>query len=151
MRHSTFIRNGPFDAEVLHEDKLPLNVKYIEEQYKAKYIGEFTLKAKGGGWANKPVAIFWQAEAHPRGSNWFGLYRHEDGRWMITDAQAIVGVPINGLMNEKHEVIYSAYRHDCQSLNDMMIDGGRDYVRSSIGFTPVQFKIEEDGLVWVTQ
>lgn len=149
MRSIGFIRNCPFDAEVLHDDRLHINTRLVEEKYKAKYIGEFTLRTRDG-WANKPVAVFWQEVAHPQGSNYFGIYRDDLGHFLITDAQATVGILITGLMNEKHEVIYSAYRHDCQTHGGMLIDGGRDYTRSSAG-TPVQFKIEGDGLVWVTQ
>lgn len=150
--NSRFIKDCPFDAEILHFDKLGLGTDYIAEIKAATYIGEFCLKSRDGGWANTPVAVFYQETPHPRGSNHFGIYFSPfTQQVMIADAKSIVNVPITGLMNDKHEIIYSAYRHDCQELGGMMIDGGRDYTRHSSFGTPVQFKIDGPNLVWVTQ
>ena len=50
----------------------------IEDKYNATYVFESCLKDAYGNWANFPVAIFYTEEAHPEGSNYFGLYLTED-------------------------------------------------------------------------
>ena len=52
---------------VLHNDRLQhyLKVPVIEEKYNAKYVGEFTLPAKDGGWINQPAMLFFSEDAQP--------------------------------------------------------------------------------------
>ena len=104
----------------------PESIAMFEKEYNAKYILETDLKAKGGGWANCPGAIFYTEKAHPRGSNYFALY-FADSTLMITDGlPSIDGVVFQGLEAEG-EVIYSRYRHDYrEGKNGAFVDGGRD-------------------------
>jgi hypothetical protein len=114
--------------------------------YKAKYIGEFSVAGLGGGFANLPVSIFYQQEAHPRGSNWFGLYFNHLDKLMITDGKSAVDNIWVGVLNEKtNEILYSAYRHDYQVYGDLMADGGAEYTKSSV-HPHINFKIVKDTL-----
>lgn len=146
-----------YDTTLVHHDRNSFfKIPSIEEMYKARYVGEFTLKAKGGGWVNMPISIFYTKEAHPEGSNYFGMYSNYLGEVMITNGLAAVedknGLPVvyTGVQDRAtKEILYSAYRHDYQTYNGLMIDGGRDYVKSSIGNDYVCFKIK-DGHIHLT-
>lgn len=126
----------------------------VEKMYESKYIGEVALLSKNGNWAEQPVLLFYTEKTHPEGSNWFGLYFDMFGRCMITNGISAVqnkdGTPVvyTGLLNEKdNEVYYSAVRHDYQKHGDFMIDGGRDYTKSSLGGSYVNFVVQNEKFV----
>jgi len=50
----------------------------------------------------------------------------------ITEASSAFSDPIAGIPTDDGEVIVSRYRHDYVEKDGRMIDGGRDYVRSSL-------------------
>jgi hypothetical protein len=50
---------------------------------------------------------------------------------MITDAASAFSEPITGLLTEDGEVLVSRFRHDYVTKGPYMIDGGRDYLRTS--------------------
>jgi hypothetical protein len=106
----------------------------IEDHYNATYVFESCLKDVYDGWANFPVAIFYTEEAHPQGSNYFGLYKTEDGTVMITNGIKATEQPFSGVMAKNGDVIYSRYRHDHRTSDDgsVFVDGGRDYFRSGV-------------------
>ena len=103
------------------------SIENIEKSHNAKYVCDSTIKRADGGWLNWPVAIFYQAEAHPRGSNYFGIYFVNETSF-ITDAISATE-PFSGLMLEDGSVIYSRYRHDFFEHKGMFVDGGREYFR----------------------
>lgn len=135
-------------------------IKNIEKKYNAKYVLETCLRAKGGGWANFPAAVFYTKEAHPRGSNYFAIYMEWDNESkskavpMITDAlPSIKDVIFEGLEAEG-EVVYSRYRHDMRDVkNGAFVDGGRDYFRFGgdhlNDYNRVKFKVVEDHLEFI--
>lgn len=143
------------DIVILHADSLNFNIEYIEEKYKAHYIGEFCLKGVSGEWVNQPVALFYNEEKHPRGSNYFAIlnkYRYpniDSPTVMITNGISAVedkeGNPIvySAVLNNDNKALYSAYRHDYQTYEDLMIDGGRDYTKSSLGSPFIRFIIKD--------
>ena len=50
---------------------------------------------------------------------------------MVSDGISVTEEPIVGIIDDD-EVIYSRYRHDYRvGKTGIMIDGGRDYIRSS--------------------
>jgi len=151
-------------SELFH----PEQVAKIEAHYSAKYVCETCLKNKDGGWANMPVAVFYQSDITKipeEGSPWFGLFfkqvdpfsLEEDAPTQLCIVNAISAVEedIQGLVAANGDVIYSHYRHDMRYSEDgtVWIDGGRDYVRS--GIHPdvedswVTLRIAEDKLVIV--
>lgn len=135
---------------LIHYDKLSevLDYSRIEKKFNAKYIGEFSLKNKDF-WSDYPVAIFYTEKKHPEGSNYFGILflnhflPEEKPSVFITNGISAAEATWTGVMNEKGEILYSGYRHDYQVYGDLMIDGGQDYVRSSL-HTLVEFKIVKD-------
>lgn len=144
------------DYKLVHWDKNSeaLNFAIVEEQYKAKYIGEFTVKAVGGGWVNMPCSLFYTEKAHPEGSNYFALvYKYdpftEKSNWVITDGISAAENTWNGILNPKTgQILYSAYRHDYQTLDSYMADGGADYMRfSGDPGNVVSFKIVDGEIV----
>lgn len=152
MPHKIKLHDSP-DFSVVHYDHLStyIDPEKVEKEKSAKYIGEFTLKAKDGSWANTPVQIYYQKEKYKdengEHSNYFGLY-FQNNRLMITDAiSAVQDVIYSGVLDEDtREVLYSAFRHDYQTHGDLMADGGREYTRTSMHPT-VFFKVEGDKLV----
>lgn len=133
----------------------PENIETIEREYNAKYILESDLLGRDGYsgatfWANKPAAIFYTEEAHPKGSNYFALYFRGD-TLMITDGlPSINNVVFQGLEAEG-EVEYSRYRHDFREVkNGAFVDGGRDYFKyggdSFSDYNVVKFKVVGDHL-----
>jgi len=120
----------------------PEGIVKIEKMKSAKYVCETCLKGKGGGWLNQPVAIFWNinpANIPAGGSAWFGLlfqsdpfYTDLDPRLMIVNAISAVETPIQGVVADNGDVIYSRFRHDYRVSPDksVFIDGGRDYTRT---------------------
>jgi hypothetical protein len=102
-------------------------IAIIEKKMSAKYVCETCLTLRDGSWSNHPVAVFWTEQAHPQGSNWFGIYKDINGHTMIANAIdatiPFLGVAIDG------QVIYSRYRHDYREHNGVFVDGGRDYLR----------------------
>ena len=136
----------------------PSQIQIIEEKYNAKYVLESDLLGTDqySGvtfWGNKPAAIFYTKEAHPKGSNYFALF-HRGDSFMITDGlPSIKDVVFQGLEAEG-EVIYSRYRHDFrEGKNGAFVDGGRDYFRYGgdkfDDYNVVKFKIVDGELVFI--
>lgn len=117
----------------------------IENAYNAKYVFESCIKHKDGGWCNFPIAIFYTEEAHPRGSNYFGVFVNESGDFMITNGISATE-PFDGLLVDG-DVVYSRYRHDYREYKGAIVDGGRDYFkRSTDRGTPVKLQVVGDHL-----
>ena len=126
------------------KDAIPL----IEEKYKAKYVFETCIKSYDGGWCNFPSMIFYTEEAHPEGSNYFAIYFNMGNKTMITNGISAVedfqGIQVGD------DVIYSRYRHNYNELNEVFVDGGRDYLRyggpDMEVIKPVKIRVVKDHL-----
>lgn len=133
-----------------------LNLQAIERKYNAKYIGDFCLKVISGGWSTSPAAIFWQEKPPVEGySNYFGIIARDEGVYITSGASAF-SEPIEGIVSEDGEVVYSRFRHDFRSLSDGSgsIDGGRDYTKvcgDSVIPKSVLLKIEGPKLVVIEE
>ena len=108
-------------------------ISKIEEKYGAKYMGYWCTKRPSGGWNEQPVDVFYQpnpdtAKGH---THYFGMFYRDDVLY-ITEASTAFSDPIAGIVTDDGEVIVSRYRHDYVEKDGRMIDGGRDYTRSSI-------------------
>jgi hypothetical protein len=113
--------------------------------YNAKYVFESCIRNNVGGWVNIPVAIFYTEEAHPEGSNYFGLYKNWRGQLMICNGVSATE-EFNALQIDE-DIIYSRYRHDYREYKGAMVDGGRDYFRCSADRgVPVKLKVVKDKL-----
>ena len=134
---------------ISHEDQLPIHPGVIEEQYNAKYVGEFCYRNGKQGWMNQPMALFYTEKPHPEGSNYLGVLLTETPLTDVSSLVVVDGISAvehtwAGILNEeRNEIIYSAFRHDYQILGDLMADGGAEYTRSSC-HTPVKLQIIKD-------
>ena len=113
-------------------------IELICEKYNAQYMGYWCTKRKDDSWNEQPVDVFYQENPNREQghSNYFGMYietRVEQyGRHVyITDAKSAFSEPMTGTVCDDGEVIVSRYRHDYIEKKGAMIDGGRDYVRTT--------------------
>jgi hypothetical protein len=110
-------------------------IKVIEEKYGAKYMGYWcTKRLNGESWNDNPVDVFYQSEPDTEKGHkhHFGMFV-QNGTLFITDATSAFSDPILGIETEDGEVIVSRYRHDYVEKDKYMVDGGRDYFRTSGG------------------
>ena len=109
-------------------------IRKIEEMYGGKYIGYWAIKNTRGDWNESPVDVFYQSNPDTRKghTHYFGIFTR-NGQVFITNAESAFSEPITGVLTEDGEVIVSRYRHDYVTKGSKMIDGGRDYVKSSAG------------------
>jgi hypothetical protein len=108
-------------------------IMVIEQKYNAKYMGPWCTKRPSGGWNETPVDVFYQPnpDTEKGHKHYFGMFFQ--GKTLgITDATSAFSEPMAGIICEDGEVIVSRYRHDYVQKGDRMIDGGRDYTRSSV-------------------
>lgn len=122
----------------------------VEEQYKATYVMDTCLKTVDGQWTNWYGCIFYTEQPHPKGSNYFALYKDELEGWKITNGLSAVEGEFHGILFEDGELIHSRYRHDYFEHRGAVADGGRDYFRStalSEGARPIKFKVVGPNLV----
>lgn len=112
-----------------------LAIEMVEKHYNAKYMGYWTVKRENGEWSEMPVDVFYQPnpDVSKGHSHYLGLFTVPGTGVMITDAASAFSEPITGLLTDDGEVIVSRYRHNCVTKDNYMIDGGRDYVRTSGG------------------
>lgn len=129
-----------------------INIDAVEKHYGVKYIGDFCLKNRDGGWCEFPTAIFYQANPNIElgHSNYLGVFvRQNDNAIMLTNGASAFDDPITGVVANDGEIIYSRYRHDFRTSTDgtAFVDGGRDYVRRNIVSKTVTLVIDKDKLV----
>ena len=106
----------------------------VEELYtekdgvEVKYVCTTDLNA-----SDVPVDVFYRETPHPQfGNRYFGLYfDHVRGHLMITNADVVESFEF-GMIEEDGKYYYSQSHHDYKVLdNGKMIDGGRQYIKSS--------------------
>lgn len=113
------------------------NTEKIEEHYtekdgvEIKYVCTTDLRA-----SDVPVDVFYRTTPHPEfGNHYFGLY-YDNVRdhMMITNADLVEEFEFGCVENDNNELEYSQSHHDYKQFqNGNMIDGGRQYIRSSHG------------------
>ena len=129
----------PKDGYWIKED----GIKKAEELYGAKYMGYWcTKRLNGESWNDNPVDVFYQPnpDIEKGHKHYFGLFI-QNGSLYITDATSAFSDPIMGIETNDGEVIVSRFRHDYVEKDEYMIDGGRDYFRTS-GGPVVQVRVE---------
>ena len=109
----------------------------VEELYtkkdgvEVKYVCTTDLNA-----SDVPVDVFYRATPHPEfGNKYFGLFwdRVRDCM-MITNADIVESLEF-GMIEADGKYYYSQSHHDYKVVENKMIDGGRQYIRSSGGAT----------------
>jgi hypothetical protein len=115
----------------------------IEEKYNAKFMGSWAIKRSDGIWTEEPVDVFYveNPDTSKGHTNYFGIFVKQ-GEAYITEASTAFSEPIIGRVTRNGEVLVSRFRHDFQSKDGVMIDGGRDYVRSSLDGQAVEIKVD---------
>ena len=108
-------------------------IRKIEEKYGANYMGYWCTRNRYGGWNESPVDVFYQPnpDTSKGHTHYFGMFMRDSSVY-ITEASTAFSDPISGILTDDGEVIVSRYRHDYVSKGNYMIDGGRDYTRSSM-------------------
>ena len=84
--------------------------------------------------SDRPVDIFYRDSPHPEFCNqYFGIgVNYEDGSYVIFNADGIEDFTFGLVEDDDGNLQYSQYHHDYKSFdNGNMIDGGREYIRSS--------------------
>lgn len=146
---TTFIHDGEeIHATINHgEQYWPFKLDMIERDKNCRYVGDFALN-NGGGWTELPYAVFYQYDPAEGHSSHFGLIVRGQ-HTMITSAASIDGLEFTGMMSLDNEIIFSRWRHDYRVSTDgnIMIDGGRDYLKTSGRGRPVHLKIVKDEIV----
>jgi len=80
-----------------------------------------------------PVDVYYRATPHPEfGNHYFGLY-HDNIRnhLMICNADIVESLEFGMIKDKDGKYWYSSTHHDCLFIDGNMIDGGREYIRSS--------------------
>ena len=118
------------------------DIEKIESHYTekdgvpVKYVCTTDLKA-----SDVPVDVYYRATPHPEfGNRYFGLY-HNGDHMMITNADIVEDFEFGMIKDTENNWYYSASHHDCLFIEGKMIDGGRQYIRST-GLDGV-FKIKD--------
>jgi hypothetical protein len=82
--------------------------------------------------------IFYRETPHPEfGNKYFALFfrvspNKQYDKLMIANADQVENLTFGMVENDEGNLEYSIHRHDYKSFNNgNMIDGGRDYIRSS--------------------
>lgn len=88
--------------------------------------------------------IFYRSTPHPEfGNKYFCLFFRGDDMY-VANADGIENLTFGVVENDEGQLEYSQSRHDYKSFNNgNMIDGGRDYIRSS--HTGVKIHVVRDG------
>jgi hypothetical protein len=88
-----------------------------------------------------PVDVFYRATPHPEfGNRYFGIYHdHVRGHTMITNADVVEELEF-GMIEIDGMYYYSQSHHDYKVIGNKMIDGGRQYIRSSGGAVSMYIK-----------
>ena len=125
------------EAAALWIDKSPYwltreAVAKVEALRQARFMGHWCTKGPRGGWNESPVDVFYQSrpDVEKGHKHYFGLLRH-NGQLFICDATSAFSEPITGVLATDGEVVVSRFRHDYQERKGVMIDGGRDYLKTS--------------------
>jgi hypothetical protein len=101
-----------------------------------KYVCTTDLKT-----SDRPMDIFYRATPHPEfGNRYFGLYRDSvRDNLMITNADIVESFEF-GMIEVNGKYYYSQSHHDYKVVGDRMIDGGRQYIKSSGGAVAMRVK-----------
>jgi len=125
------------------------DIDKVEKKYNAKWVGQFQMRTKDGSWTSDNCGDVYYQENPPNGySNYLALIIQQGSLYITSGESAVQGV-INAVEANDGEIIYSRYRHDYRVSGDksVFIDGGRDYVRSTLGAKPVQLAVYKDSLI----
>lgn len=104
-------------------------IEKIENSRNCRYVCEWNVM-QDGKVHDEPMVIFWNDTPHPQGSNWMALFRYNK-EWYVRDGITASQLPIECMVSDSKQVLFSKSRHDFRQSNDrsVSVDGGRDYTR----------------------
>jgi len=120
------------------------DVEKVESHYtekdgvEVKYVCTTDLRT-----SDVPVDVYYRATPHPQfGNRYFGLFQdYVRGHMMITNADVVEELEFGMVKNDNNEWQYSISHHDYRKFeNGNMIDGGRQYIKSSNGAVSMRVK-----------
>jgi len=123
------------------------NTSVVEAHYSKKdnvpvtYVCTTDLKR-----SDTPIDIFYRETPHPKfGNRYFGIVPNfEDGSYTIFNADRVEDLTFGLVEDDDGNLQYSRSHHDYKSFdNGNMIDGGREYIRSS--FNRVDIYVVRNG------
>jgi cytochrome oxidase Cu insertion factor (SCO1/SenC/PrrC family) len=95
--------------------------------------------------SDNPVDVFFRESPHPEfGNRYFGLRNHS-GSVYITNADQIEELSFAMITDNEGTYHYSQSHHDYKEIDGKMIDGGREYIRSTAGYE--LFKVKDGQFV----
>lgn len=136
------------------------DIEKIEKRYKAKYLGDFSVKNKDGDWTDSPVSVFYQSnpDKSKGHTNYFGLRGIYvlvndnpvlDGIY-ISNAESAFSQPLTAIKTDEGDYLISGYRHDFNKKDEYMIDGGRAYIRCNMKGKLVKLIVSHDEFIEVS-
>lgn len=125
--------------EIVNPQRDPALISAVLERHPNKrWVMDTQAVAPDGTVTSRLVSLFYEDEPYPGGSNYAIFSRDrsnplEDGGTgvRVADGLATAETPFNGIV-VGNEVIFSSHRHDFVSRGGHFIDGGRDYVRTTM-------------------
>jgi hypothetical protein len=108
------------------------NVSKVEELYSEKDGVPVKHVCSTEFSSNIIADVFYRSTPHPKfGNRYFAILFRDDVPY-VANADEIENLSFGMVMNDDGDLEYSQSRHDYKSFkNGNMIDGGRDYIRSS--------------------
>lgn len=109
-----------------------VGIARVEKAYKCRFVAEWNIINSDGRVMTQPVLLFWNDIPHDKGSNWMGMYRDSvDSNWYVRDGITASRLPIECVVSNDKQVLFSKNRHDFRTSHDrsITVDGGRDYTR----------------------
>lgn len=106
-------------------------IENVEKSRNCHYVCEWNV-IQDGKIIEQPMVIFWCDKAHDKGSNWMAMFRDSiDNNWYVRDGITASQLPIQCMVSDSKQVLFSKFRHDFRSSHDgsVSVDGGRDYTR----------------------
>jgi len=94
------------------------------------------------GESDVPVDIYFREDPHPEfGNRYIGLFKERFiDSIMITNADKVEDYEFGMIEDKDGAMWYSQCHHDCLMIDGKMIDGGRQYIRSSGGYVVFEVK-----------
>lgn len=120
IRHNPLFDTKKVEAHYTEKDGVPV-----------KYVCTTDLTA-----SDVPVDVYYRETPHPQfGNRYFGLYfDHIRDHMMITNADVVEDFEFGMVEDDNGELQYSESHHEYKAFdNGNMIDGGRQYIRTSQG------------------
>ena len=127
----------------------PFDISKVEEKYKAKFIGEFPVKLRAGGWGPAGAVFYQPTPDTSKGhKHLFGLYFGGD-KAVIYDASYLDGYIFSGVELPDGTFVWSRHVHDYREVPGGALDGGFDYLKVLGKVSLVGLQIKEGKVVRV--